>query len=347
MSNESKEALEAGEYVSILGELTARVRDHVTAAEHETSLFDIHQQIALAIGNKYRCKYIDLFLSDGRALLQKVSSSRATVADSSIFSVAETEDEVLERFTANWLALYFLGTPFVDLWEAVAFFSEGSGFPRGASLCKAVGDVYRLARKSHLQRPFGNASCEKRLYVLDHNPLTMHKQNRESSKGERDKELQEIICELGATYELLQLRLYLESGGPIRFYVPDTSLQRVLSADEGERRAQTRFMWMQLKLAFPKRFEGEQKVHVVHDENLSYMPGCVISPIQGIFRTRENVPGRPHGMNSNPGRAGNYMASRITEEFRNKMEQVNTDNEPTLQSLDYQAFHEKCGQYHR
>jgi hypothetical protein len=339
MTNIKQMEVSAIEHAEALRKLTLCVQKQVMARDSGKSLFNIHQEIAndADIGTAIRTRYIDVFLAHGYALLGKVEGGRLAVDDSSVFAVPEVDDSVLEAITADWLALYFLGVPCADLWESVTFFAEGSGFPRGASLCKAVGDVYRRARKTWLRTAPRPESPNTLVYVLDHNPVRMWKKDAPEKMAEPGN----VIHYLGAMYEFLQLRLYLKAGGPMRFYVPHASLQRALGATSEALNEQIGFMWFLLTLTFPKQFMDRQLVHIVCDENVSVMSGCVVSPIQGIFRVRENLHGKLQASTPAPERAGNYLASRICEEFRKSMMKVNIDNAPTLQS-DEKIFREKC-----
>lgn len=343
----------SAEYQRSFRALTACVRGRIMQRADDPSIFNLHDTIIKHGEFRLeRKKLIGLFVRDAEDLLNGIAKNRAVVEESSIFSTPEASDELLERLTGDWLALYFLGFPFVHLWEAVAFFAEGSGFPRGATLCTAVGGVYRSARKSYVAGSHGGLLDEEiqPVYVLDHNPMvmrkimdTMEKSDASAGNGGKPLSLSIYIAFLGMLYERLQLALYLHSGGPMRFCVPAGSLKRTLqgrassSAAEAEQELDLNiaFMWAELKHCFRDEFSQKQSIRIVDDEELNYLPGCVLRPTQGIFRTREN----PKKLSL--GRAGNYLATRVRKEFLEKLQGIPTTEE-SLQVGSFDSFKGKC-----
>ncbi len=307
------------------------------------ALFNIHQNIAIdkVCALNWRKPCIDLFLNHGQVLLSNAERLRMLTKNDSVFAVPEMSDEGLEALAGDWLALYFLGVPHVELWETVAFFAEGSGFPRGASLCKAVGDVYRRARKSWLQHADSKAFAEARVFVVDHNPLAIWGKDRQM----RGASVEDLFNLLGAMYELLQLRLYVEAGGPILYLVPEESLRVAFRTDAGELDSQALFLWNLLAKGFPQRFADRQAVHIVRDENVQGMPECVVGPLHGVFRIRTTQPGSNGKGGYTPERAGNFMASRICTEFREKLGAARIDDNPTLQAVNDETPPGKIAQY--
>jgi hypothetical protein len=314
----------------------------------------LYERVFDAYG-KRRGPLISQFAQEAERLVGDAEKLRSTVTGTSVYSSPEAPDELLEYLTGTWLALYFLACPSIHPWEAVAFFAEGSGFPRGASLCKAVGDVYRGARKTYLRdRAREDATALKPVYVLDHNPLTLKQimdlLARSQNCADKTAVFRLKIAFLGMMYERLQLALYLHAGGPIYFYVPRSSLRKALMAkpkdlpqDEVDERkeltSKADFMHEQLLHCFPTQYIETQFVLIVEDEALSYMPGCVLGPTEGIFRTR-NV----RGDFSLVGRAGNYLPTRVFSEFANKLQKLRPEKQAqqSLQTLNSGTFRAIC-----
>ncbi|RKE25888.1 hypothetical protein B0G76_7453 [Paraburkholderia sp. BL23I1N1] len=330
------------------------------------NLFNFHDQFCRkgAI-EQNRADLIGRILKHADDALVIANTKRTPSPQESIHASPELSDDEFDLLAGDWLGLYFLGMGFPNIWEPIAFFAEGSGFPRGASLCKAVGDVYREARLSCVRRPLASH----RVLVLDHNPLAIFAM--EATFREK-RDLKTAVALLGMLFELLQLRLYLLAGGSLSLCVPEASLKSALKIEIA--RAENlhangirprgggvfnptvvvddmaSFMWRQLQTGFLTSRRNDQVVYIgaPDDEELSFMPGCVISNTQGIFRTRVNnissikrQPGTfdqsrvatnaretERGVGSNPGRAGNYLPSRMLNSFRDKLERV------TKQQLD-------------
>ncbi len=206
----------------------------------------------------------------------------------------EVEDR-MENLAGAWLGLYFLGMPFIHPWEPVAHHAERNGYYRGAGICKATGDVYRDARKSlRNERPRGSAEKEAVL-VLDHNPLAIRHLVASPEPAPRV-----FIAALGACYELLQLRLYVRAGGPIRHLVFDTTVAHRLAQDGGgmsrreDKPAQAAVdaLWAMAAQCYeiggPARRQLDQdRLTVIKPQSdIARMPACVLSPSKGVFRSQ-------------------------------------------------------------
>jgi hypothetical protein len=346
----------SGHYKTAFRILTSCVRQKIIYPEEGKSLFVLHDAI-LKDGplERIRKHLIRVFTADADNLLQPhTDEARLEPSPADL-------DKLMERLTGSWLAMYFLGCPLMQAWEAVAFLAEGSGFPRGASLCKAVGDVYRKARKSYLAAlNDAHATGEQRaVYVLGHNPLALGKmidnmKLRENptaprpKKKEKDPFVTDLIC-LGMLYERLQLALYLHAGGPMRFYVPRSSLEQAFidyESDAGRPRDEqlewnVAFLWKELEHCFSPRFAHKQFVRIVDHPDLNYMPECILTPTQGIYRTRGVAP------KENPGLAGNYLPTRVRTQFEEKMEAVGADKPKgqmpkSLQTGTIDDFRNEC-----
>lgn len=314
--------------------------------------------------NKIRSRrpaLIRSFLDHASNATRSISAQRPTLPSGSIFATPELGDDEIDALAGDWLALYFLGIAFPQIWEPVSFFAEGSGFPRGPSLCKAVGDIYRQARLGYVRQP----DLNHHVYVLDHNPLAI---GALGARYQQKRNRATAIAFLGMLYELLQLRLYLHSGGPLTFCVPGASLERALASElrrnsvntatalDAEKVTHTAasFLWQQLQKAYPPSRRSRQKVCIGSkaDTELSLMPGCVMASTQGIFRTRvadlvmtkqtqnERSETQRALEASNIGRAGNYLPSRMLKTFRHKLE--NTDQDEIDLDGDRSEFVNRC-----
>ncbi|MFL9922346.1 hypothetical protein PQR75_45300 [Paraburkholderia fungorum] len=216
-------------YIDALVSLGQRVGKTLFSDLGDAGLFTFHHRLYSEMDLEFgyqRKSFIDLFLKCGGQFLKEAQRFRLVTEAHSIYATPEAPGSLMNNLAGNWLALYFMGIPFVHLWEPVMFFSEGSGFPRGASLCKVVGDIYRDSRIAYVRDP----SKGSRVLVLDHNPLAFPSLERSLQtllkNGQHTSEtlLETANAYLGALYELLQMRLYLHAGAPIKFMVPQASL---------------------------------------------------------------------------------------------------------------------------
>jgi hypothetical protein len=230
-------------------------------------------------------------------------------------------DRLIEDLTLVWIILYFLGIPFIHPWEVVLRSIEEIGFPRGASICKACGDIYRSARRASRYRR--HSMADESIYFVDHNPLALNRLcDRESS------EIRHKSAILGACYELLQLRLYVAGGHPICHLVLRENLRTRLLIEQtrGDRIDQ---LWGMIQLVYGSSGRQGQTVRVIDaDDFVLHMPGCVIGTRAGIFRTQfrhsDSDTTRPsdsdvHSKSSMIVASGNYLKSREIIQYRQRL----------------------------
>ncbi|WP_233886343.1 hypothetical protein [Paraburkholderia flagellata] len=346
MKNETSEGLlskgDSARLLEICQELTTEVDKILRVGEEQGSPFDIHKAIALSgCVDKRHIAIIDDLLRIAAQLTKHADGQRKLPhGRDSLMDTQEGSDELLDLLTGTWLCLYFLGMPFVQIWEYVLFFADDSGFTKGASLCKAAGDVYRAARISRCENVASMRNDTDVLYVLDHNPLAVDHLIRKTKHR-----LLDWCATLGALYELLQLRLYLEVGGPLVFRVPQLSLARALKHYVIKYREEEVYvagnLWRLLKRTFPDRHKAVQSALVIAEEDLSYMPGCVIGTKRGVYRTR--VETHEPAIQSGSGRAGNFVPSRLLATYRDRIMHVSTATEPfDLLSETSESFERLC-----
>jgi hypothetical protein len=253
----------------------------------------------------------------------EVSNSLVSLADSqSDYSDAMSpeSDQLIEALTLAWLVLFFLGIPFIHPWEVVLRLIERTGFPRGSSICKACGDLYRQARKG-LALKSSTASASP-VYFLDHNPLALDRLRAvKKEKGFKHKS-----AILGACYELLQLRLYVLEHGAIKHFVFEDYLQMRL-LNPATRPAMIESLWRMIQLVYGGNSTNHSTaaVRVIEsDDDVQHMPGCVLSGQNGVFRTRsrhsdlknENILIAP---------SGNYIGTRQVVQYRNRLDDRRDD----------------------
>lgn len=148
----------------------------------------------------------------------------------------ERRDEILmESLTAAWLALYFLGLPFSQIWERVRRMADDrGGYPSGACVTKFIGDIHRIARlemarelKPEAAEFAAGASPDKydgcQTLILSYMPFGMLKR---LITLDADHLTPASVHRLGNCYMVLQMRLYIHGGFPIRYMVSRESLKQ-------------------------------------------------------------------------------------------------------------------------
>ena len=220
----------------------------------------------------------------------------------------EQLEPLLKYLSGVWLGLYFLGVPFIHPWEPVARHAERNGYQRGPAIFKAAGDVYREARRrsagssasrkaeqpaTSMTPPKGPAAAAKpqepEMLVLDPNPIAIR-----DRAFQDDRSPDFVLAAIGACYELLQLRLYLQEGGSIRHFVFRSTLQETLQkgADPRTGKDPADELWGLAQRSYGLRDgvgdnKKQQIVVIDPDETIKRMPpSVVLSTRQGIFRSR-------------------------------------------------------------
>jgi len=225
-------------------------------------------------------------------LMRRVNSQQLSTME------AGALEDLMRDLTGAWLGMYFLGVPFVHPWEPVARNAERNGYYGDAGMFKAAGDVYRNARKEWLRAPGPDPSLpEFRVLVLDHNPLAFNA----LSRPDGELTARSTVTALAACYEMLQMRLYIRSGGPIDHFVLASTIEQVIRLQDADRPAASQ-MW---KLAcraygFPERVQpGHQRIVILPRELSSSddasvtdrqrvlgLSGCVLGRLHGVYRSR-------------------------------------------------------------
>lgn len=205
-------------------------------------------------------------------------------------------DELLiDHLTAAWLGLYFLGVPFVHPWERVRRFAEQSGgFPSVASLCKAVGDVFRQARQVNIRdndiRDGKTGGEELRdeeahkfgVIVVTRQPFALYR-----ALIERDVPqmiLPADVHVLARCYLLLQLRLYIGEGLPIKYLIPNDSVRPPYWGDESAPTDGEIHWWLN-EIVFPGDRPPHQSVELIENQAIMEIGdrSCVLNAESGIF----------------------------------------------------------------
>lgn len=212
---------------------------------------------------------------------------------------------LMRDLTGTWLGLYFLGTPFPHPWEPVARYAERHGYDRDGGIFKAAGDVYRSARRA---LPSGLATAAaKPLMLLDLGPLA-YRQFVKDAKG-RDADLSATVRALGACYEMLQLRLYIRAGGPIKHFILEDTLRSLVdkNADHTQKMidlATRAYGSLPAKSSGQTITIAEQSQDVY--KSLMRMPGCVLAPNEGVYRSRLTANGGANGQRLTDAQLGLY-----------------------------------------
>ena len=267
-------------------------------------------------------------------------------------AVPPTEGTLIELLTGVWLGLYFLSTPFVHPWEKALRIAEGSGgFPGGACLSKAIGDLYRLSRQAGI-RDFGRfkdmATAPKCIacagvLVLDLYPLSLNERLFKPGSENASRTLADVLIAISTCYELLQLRLYVEEGLPITYILPFKAIgeatdPKAPEAAEGRRVK----MWLALASVFPNDRSGVawtfrqekrgdsviQRVLIVESEMKS-VPQCVLGHQIGVQGVRLD-PGSQEDSQNRGTIAGTYVARNLLESYRKELSSVQGEEVLTM-----------------
>jgi hypothetical protein len=298
-------------------ELTANTvkvfwRDITNICDHAYSTITSdpsHQQlfempVSIASGFKSDGKIIERLLGFLELLMRDVTSEPIVGSSSSEFVVvfndsgvmpkiesnyvltSRSDEIIMEHLTAVWLALYFCGVPFSHPWERVRRISdEQGGLPTGVCISKAIGDVYRAARQLSFRSPVESENVSKsQVLVLTHFPSVLLKE----SLSRKERKCTPLAAhQLGRCYALLQLRLYINEGLPIRYLVPLSSFHASLSiinenvTVSPSNAASEIMQW--LNQIYSRRLSG-QTVELLMDQTISLgIPTCVLGPRTGVY----------------------------------------------------------------
>lgn len=227
---------------------------------------------------------------------------------------------LMRDLTGTWLGLYFLGTPFPHPWEPVARHAERHGYDRDGGIFKAVADVYRSARRA-LPSDANRSLAAKPLMFLDLRPLAYLKLVELEQSGGADKATKEksatntltdTVRALGACYEMLQLRLYIEAGGPIKHVILEETLCKLLAKAPNNIQEMVELATRVYGALPPKSGQTITIIKRGHasTSQLAKIPGCVLAPEEGVYRSQLATDG---------GRNGNRVTDNQLSAYRNAL----------------------------
>jgi hypothetical protein len=246
---------------------------------------------------------------------------------------ARRDEVLMESLTAVWLALYFLGVPFIQPWERVRRMAdERGGYPSGACVMKYVGDVYRISRlemmrdlkdkRGHVPRGY-DKDCQ--ILVLSYSPLAVLKNlldRRENTLTPAAPHL------LGRCYALLQLRMYIDAGFPIRYFVSKESLFQnwKLLKDSGDSTAgQLDDIPNWIKTVFSNASERQTVQLLLDNDEIAGMATCVLAREIGMYvldTTRTSIPF-----------AGNRLTGVLLKSYREKLNRITAGETANVKEL--------------
>lgn len=180
------------------------------------------------------------------------------------------ESQIVDMLSAAWLGLYFLGITFNDPWERASCIADSiGGFPSGACINKAVGDIYRNARYENSRRADGEKDA---VVVLTRRPFLFIPLRKLPEPSQRP-----VYTRLGRCYASLQLRLYLAAPLPIRYLIPQMALREHLRAYGTAEVAQ----WIHMMLG---AIRSDQRIEVVTaPRTTGGIPTCVLGWNEGVY----------------------------------------------------------------
>lgn len=240
----------------------------------------------------------------------------------------ERRDEILmESLTAAWFALYFLGVPFAQLWERVRRMAdERGGYPSGACVTKFIGDLHRIGRLEMVRelkaRDTDIADAVRRgLYkssqtlILSYMPFGLFKELIHYNAGHLTPAC--AHC-LGNCYMLLQMRLYIREGFPIRYLVSRESLKQNWDnlRDNPKNDAEAMFQgisgWM--KKVFPNEAYHQSVQLLTSNERIAGMSTCVLGRQVGVYVLDTSRTSLPF--------AGNQLTGSLLLSYRAKLNSI-------------------------
>jgi hypothetical protein len=300
-----------GELGSIIEELLGSIRG-IIHRPGASGLDTLHSVVALRMQEKYEQTTPHIIKNRVRRILDianlLIDEANRRRGYSHQASDRCPTTHLVELLTGCWLGLYFLGTPFPQPWEAVLFFVQRFGFPRGASASKAIGDIYRERR---LTSPLAAGHAPEAIHVLDLNPLMISDKLHANNRN-----IKSSIAKIGRYYEFLQLRLYIRSGAPLKYCVPEWIVKNIIQ-DDTTREQRIREMWKLLNCCFNS---GQiLDAHplatlraVKKDFAIESLPACVLAPKKGVYRNVRQV---LDGI----GPPGNFLPGELLDNYRGRL----------------------------
>jgi hypothetical protein len=234
-------------------------------------------------------------------------------------------DEVLmEYLTAAWLALYFLGMPFIHPWEQVRRMGDArGGFPSGGCIAKYVGDVYRYERRRLEQDP--KARAESSMLVLSHVPYVLLPAL--INCPDDDDLTPRCAHVLGRLYAALQMRLYFNSGLRAHFVIPVESLTRALARLEkvGSPESLIKGIEAWLHTLFDGGGNQQRVTLLTRTSATAGLPTCILGPRVGVYSLESG--------NSGLHFSGNQLHDALLDSYRTKLEKLAAESEHELIEL--------------
>lgn len=238
-----------------------------------------------------------------------------------------------DLLASTWLGLYFLGSPFNEPWErAQRLIEYGGGYPHGACINKAMGDVYRWARRT-LPRDYGRGPYRRVVSTVEgdvpcplsalfgHLGLIVLMRRPKPLAPLADWESTRSITNpafatLGRVYALLQLRLYIAEGLPITYIIPAYLIVDSLSSDSG---AASAAEWIEVIVSGAPR-EDQHLVIAEQTNVIDGVPTCVLAHNRGVY----TLDGLPENADMRAGIyfAGNRIDSSLTSSYRARLSGV-------------------------
>lgn len=253
----------------------------------------------------------------------------------------ELRDEILmESLTAAWLALYFLGLPFAQIWERVRRMAdERGGYPSGACVTKFIGDIHRIGRMEMARelKAYDSRLAEavkqghyddSQTLILSYMPFSLLRRLIYQASGHQTPA---AAHRLGNCYMLLQMRLYIREGFPIRYLVSRESLEQtwnhLLANPENEAQAQQMFDeipgWMHT--VFPNDVYHQSVQLLMSNEWIAGMSTCVLGRQVGVYvldTARTSLPF-----------AGNQLVGSLLLSYRAKLNNIDRGTKTNLIQL--------------
>lgn len=263
----------------------------------------------------------DLLEIDGIETLVQID--RSTIAE-------RLDEAVADVLTGAWFALYFLGCPFSPPWErAVQIAEPAGGFPRGACVSKALGDVYRDSRRIYLSdymvevedrctrqqsySPSPNQQDGNSVYVeppgivvYTRRPLTVF----------TPEAYAESVCipelnQLGKLYVQTQVKLYIRAELPITVILSATSVKELLQRGEviSKRILQT------VCEILGHRSRMGQYLQIAEDQEATLgIPTVILGHNRGFYTLSESDSNRPDAPFS-----GSRFGSEVEVAYRRRL----------------------------
>jgi hypothetical protein len=224
----------------------------------------------------------------------------------------ERSDEVLmESLTAAWLALYFLGEPFIHPWEKVRRIADyRDGFPSGGCIAKYVGDVYRAARHD-MMRQAAPLKSEPML-VLSYVPYVLLDGLLDGGTG--DDLTPASVHGLARLYGMMQMRLYFDPGYPVDMFVPIGALKDAVAHLGGKGGAPLEGVKPWLDTLFRHPNPGQSVTLLLNAPETAGMPTCVLGPKSGIYTLETG--------NSALHFSGNQVRGALLKSYRDKLKRL-------------------------